>query len=109
MFANDLPTRRISIRGGTRLQSQDNIQITLSHCNGHEYWLQVKSISINASTRSSVAIFKDNGYLIIRYLENVCGVVGFLEQSDLDICDKQEALNKVIKIMASIDYFKYAN
>ncbi len=109
MFANELPTRRTSERNGIRLRSQDDIQITLSRCNENKYWLQVKSHSIHASTRSSVNIFKDNRYLIIRYLENVCGVVRFLEESNLNPTDRQESLDGAIKVMASVDYLKWVH
>ena len=107
MFTNDHPTRRKSIRNGVRLLSQDQIQITLSHCNGSKNWLQVKSHSISASTRSSVFVFQDNDYLIVRYLENVSGIVRCIEESNLDAEEKQEALEKAIKHMASVDYFKH--
>ncbi len=106
MFANDLPTRRTGERNGIMLRSQDDIRITLSCCDENKYWLQVKSHSIHASTRSSVNIFDDNRYLIIRYLETVCGVVRFLEESDLNPTDRQESLERAIKVMASVDYLK---
>ena len=107
MFTNEHPTRRLSTRNGVRLLSQDQIQITLSHCNGNKNWLQVKSHTISASTRSSVFIFHDNGHLIVRYLENVCGIVRCIEESNLNNADKQDTLEKAIKHMASVDYLKY--
>jgi len=109
MFFNQHPTRRKSIRSGIQLLSQDHIQITLSHCGGIKYWLQVKSDSINASTRSSVFIFQDNGHLIVRYLENVSGIVRCIGQSSLNAEDKQGALEEAIKHMASVDYLKYVH
>lgn len=106
MFVNELPTRRIGIRNGVRLQSHDDIQITLSYGEDNRHWLQVKGDNLHASTRSSIFIFPDNGELIVKYLEKVCGEIRSLSQSSLSVLEKQDVLIYMLKHMASIDHFK---